>query len=138
MDTSNPGPLLLLGGGVLIALGSILDWFGGFGGGASGLNTDLNGLFGIIALLIGIGLAAVGGIKAFSPSTSLPDNIAGFTLDQISLTEALAVFVFSFSLITESGSKIGLHLTWIGAAVAIAGSVLALRSPASAGPTTTI
>ena len=123
---------------MLIAIGTFLDWAGAFGGSVNGLDTDLNGLFGFIALLIGIGLAVVGGIKAFSPSTSLPDNIAGFTLDQISFTEALAVFIFAFSLVFESGTKIGLHLTWIGAAVAIAGSVLSLlRSPASAGPTTT-
>ena len=131
MDTSNPGPLLLLGGGVLIVLGTILDW----GPGVSGLNTDFNGLFGIIALLIGIGLAAVGGIRAFSPSTSLPENIAGFSLDQWGFAESLAVFLFSFSLITEDGSKIGLHLTWIGAAVAVAGTILSMRSAPSGAST---
>ena len=78
MDTSNPGPLLLLGGGVVIALGSLLNW----GPDTSGLNTDFNGLFGIICLLIGIGFAAVGGIRAFAPSTNLPDNIGGFSLDE--------------------------------------------------------
>lgn len=133
MDTSNPGPLLLLGGGVLIALGTILDWAPS----VSGLDTDINGLFGIIALLIGISLAAVGAIRAFSPSTSLPNDIAGFTLDQLGFAESLAVFLFAFSLITEDGTKIGVHLTWIGAAVAIAGSILSMRS-SDAGTTTTI
>ncbi len=131
MDTSNPAPLLQLGGGVLIALGTILDW----GPGIGGLNTDFNGLFGIIALLIGIGLAAVGAIRAFSPSTSLPDQIAGLSLDQLGFIEALAVFIFAFSLLTESGTKIGLHLTWIGAAVALVGVILALRNPSSSSTT---
>ena len=131
MDTSNPGPLLLLGGGVLIVLGTILDW----GPSTSGMNTDFNGLFGIIALLIGIGLAAIGAIRAFSPSTSLPDNIGGFSLDQLGFAESLAVFLFSFSLITEDGAKIGLHLTWIGGAIAIAGTVLSMRSASSSAST---
>lgn len=118
----------------MIVLGTILDW----GPGVSGLNVDFNGLFGIIALLIGVGLAAVGAIKAFAPSTSLPDDLGGFTLDQISFTAALAVFIFSFSLITEDGTKIGLHLTWIGAAVAVAGAVLSLRAPSGSSTTSTI
>jgi len=130
MDTSNPGPLLLLGGGLLIALGTILDWFPG----ASGLNVDFNGLFGIVALLIGLGLAAVGAIRAFAPDTKLPDEIAGFSFDQLSFVEAVTVFLWSFALIFESGTKIGLHLTWIGGAVATAGAVLSMRNAPVGGP----
>lgn len=137
MDTSNPGPLLLLGGGVLIALGSILNWGGGFGTSVSGLDTDLNGLFGIICLLIGIGLAAVGGIRAFSPSTKLPDNIAGFSLNELGFAEALAVFIGSFAWISESGTKIGVHITWIGAVVALVGVILSMRN-ADAGSAASI
>lgn len=132
MDTSNPGPLLLLGGGVVIALGTILDW----GPSTSGLNVDFNGLFGIIALLIGIGLAVVGGIKAFSPSTALPDDIVGFSMDQVAFVEGLTVFIGAFSMAFEDGVKFGAHLTWIGAAVAIAGSVLSMRSSGSSAPST--
>lgn len=109
---------------MVIALGSILDW----GPSTSGLDTDLNGLFGIICLVIGIALAAVGAIRAFSPSTSLPDNIAGFSLNELGFAEALAVFLGSFALITEDGTKIGLHLTWIGGAVALAGVILSMRN----------
>jgi hypothetical protein len=133
MDT-NPGPLLLLGGGIVIAVGTILDW----GPGLSGLNIDFNGLFGIIALLIGISLAAVGGIKAFAPSTSLPDDFLGFSLDQMGFIEALTVFIGAFSVVFENGIKIGAHLTWIGAAVAIAGSVLNMRSPSGSSAPSTI
>lgn len=131
MDTSNPGPLLLLGGGVLIVIGTILDW----GPSTSGLDTDLNGLFGIIALLIGLGMIALGAIRAFSPSTSLPDSIAGFSMDQIVLAEALTVFLWSFALVFEDGAKAGVHLTWIGGAVALAGAVLSLRGTGSTSTT---
>jgi hypothetical protein len=130
MDTSNPGPLLLLGGGVVIALGTILDW----GPGVSGLNVDFNGLFGIVALLIGLALAAIGAIRAFAPDTKLPDEIAGYSLDQILFVDALTVFLWTFALISESGTKIGLHLTWIGGAVALAGTVLSMRNAPAGGP----
>lgn len=118
----------------MVILGVILDWASGL----SGLNIDLNGLFGIIALLIGVGLVALGAIKAFSPTTSLPSGFAGFSLDQIVFTEAVTVFLWSFALVAADGTKIGLHLTWIGAAVAVAGSVLTLRNSAGSTSPTTI
>ncbi len=121
----------MMGGGVLIVLGSILRWRDfslGFGsGGISGLNFDNMGLFGIIALLIGLGLTAIGAIRAFNVSVNLPDSIAGFSLDQLGLIEAFTVFLWSFALISANFIGIGVHLTWIGAALATAGAVLSLR-----------
>lgn len=135
MDTSNPGPLLLLGGGVLAALGSILDWRDfGFGSGTSGLSLDNMGLFGIIVLLVGVAMAAVGGIRAFAPQTSLPDAVAGFTLNQILFILGVTVFLWSFALIAADGTAIGVHLTWIGAAAAVAGTILSMRTVDSAEP----
>jgi hypothetical protein len=124
----------MLGGGVLIVLATFLNWAPS----TSGLNTDLNGLFGILILLIGLGFIAVGAIRAFSPSTSLPEEIAGFSLDQLGFAEALTVFLWSFALVAEDGVKFGAHLAWIGGAVALAGVILALRSPSGSGATTSI
>lgn len=123
-----------MGGGIVIVLGVILDW----GPRTNGLNTDFNGLFGIVVLLIGIALVAVGGIKAFSPSTALPTNLGGFSLNQLTFAKALTVFLWTFALVGVDGAKIGLHLTWIGAAVAIAGTVLELRNSAGSTSPTTI
>ena len=119
----------------MIILGLILDW----GPGVNGLNVNfLNGLFGIVALMIGIGLVALGAIQLFSPSTSLPSGFAGFSLGEIAVTQAFTVFLWSFALVALDGAKIGLHLTWIGAAVAVAGSVLTLRNSAGSSSPTTI
>lgn len=135
MDTSNPGPLLMLGGGVLVALGSILDWRDfGFGGGVSGISFDNMGLFGLIVLLSGVALAAVGGIRAFAPQTSLPDAVAGFTLNQILFILGVTVFLWSFALIAADGTAIGVHLTWIGAAATVAGTILSMRTVDTAEP----
>jgi len=135
MDTSNPAPLLMLGGGVVVALGSILDWRDfGLGNGLSGLSFDNMGLFGLIVLLAGIALAAVGGIRAFAPQTSLPSALAGFTLDQLLFFLGVTVFLWSFALIAADATAIGVHLTWIGAAVAVAGLVLSMRKAVPTGP----
>lgn len=114
----------MLGGGVVVVLGTILNW----GPEISGLNTDINGFFGILALLMGIAMAAVGGIKAFSPTTTLPEEFLGMSLGQWMFAAAFAVFLGSFSLITEDGTKIGVHLTWLGAAVAAVGAILFIRN----------
>ncbi len=123
MDTSNPGPLLMLGGGVLIALGSILDWRGG----QSGLNFDSAGLYGILVLLIGAGIAFVGANKAFGLNVSLPDEILGLSMTQWVLIEAFTVFIWAFALLSAEFIDFGVHLTWIGGAVTLAGAVLELR-----------
>jgi len=129
LDTSNPGPLLMLGGGVLTALGSVLKWRGfGFGSDISGLSFDNMGLFGLLVLVIGLALAAIGGIRAFAPDTSLPESIAVFTLDQALFILAVTVFLWSFALISATAVKVGVHLTWIGAAIAAVGLALGMRS----------
>lgn len=124
MDTSNPAPLLMLAGGIAMVVGSLLKWVGD----TSGVSTDFMGLLGILTLLLGAAIAAIGAIRAFSPGTALPDAVLGFTLDQLCLTSAFAIFLWTFALITEDGVKFGVHLTWIGAAVAAVGSTLATRT----------
>lgn len=129
MDTSKPGPLLMLGGGAVMVLGSILKWFEG----TSGLETDVTGLLGIFVLLSGLLVIGVGAVRAFGANVNLPDDIAGFSLDQICLFDAFAAFLWTFALVVEDGNKIGLHLSWLGAAVAVAGAVLSSRqTPAAA------
>lgn len=117
-----------------MVLGSLLDWRGFRGAGTSGVSFDSMGLFGILVLLIGLGLVAIGAIRAFGLSVDLPDNIAGFSLNQLALIEAFAVFLWSFALISADFIKVGVHLTWIGAAAAVAGAILAQRE---ATPSTT-
>ncbi|MCP4087288.1 MAG: hypothetical protein GY745_19910 [Actinomycetia bacterium] len=84
MDTSKPGPLLLVGGGVLMVLGSILDWSPN----PSGLSTGAVGLLGIFVLLFGISVGLIGATRAFGLAVPLPDQLLGFTQDQIALVLA--------------------------------------------------
>ena len=127
MDTSKPGPLLMLGGGALMVIATLLDWRGE----SAGLSFDSMGLFGIVVLLSGLMIAAVGGIRAFGANVSLPDDIAGFSLDQICLVDAFTAFIWTFALISGDFVEIGVHLTWLGAAIAATGAALNLRTPAT-------
>lgn len=127
MDTSNPGPLLMLGGGVLMFIGSILKWRFE----SSGVSTDSFGLLGLFVLVFGAAIAGIAAVRAFAPQVSLPERIAGFSIDQIALILGFTAFVWTFTGITATGVEFGLHLSWIGAAAATVGAFLAQRSAAS-------
>ena len=128
MDTSNPGPLLLLGGGVLIALSTILDQRAG----DSGLSFDVAGLYGLLMLVIGVGIAVVGASRAFGFDLPIPDEILGLSLDKWALIEGFTAFIWAFALITAEFVDFGVHLQWIGGAVVVAGAVLSLRQAPAA------
>lgn len=132
MDTSQPGPLMMLVGGVVMAIGTLLDWRSFLSVGTSGLSFDSMGLFGIIALILGLAIAAVGAIKAFGLGVNLPDNILGHTLYQALMVDAFAIFIWTFAWIAADFTGGGVHLTWIGAAVAMVGAALAEKSATAA------
>ena len=96
MDTSNPGPLLLLAGGVLMLIGSILDW----GPSTSGLDLDIFGLLGIVTLLTGVFLGFLGANQAFGLGVGLPDQLAGFSLGQIAFADALVMLMATLGAMT--------------------------------------
>lgn len=119
----------MLGGGLVIALGSILDWRTG----TSGLSFDSTGLFGILVLLMGLGIAFLGAQSAFGLSVGLPEKIAGLSLGQWALIEAFTCFIWAFALISADFIEAGVHITWLGGAIATVGAVLNLReAPAAA------
>ena len=126
-----PGPLLMLGGGVAMFLGAILDWRGG----QSGINFDSMGLFGLLTLVIGAAVAGVAIVRAFAPQVSLPENIMGFSLTQCSVAASLTVFLWTFGTISAEFVDFGLHLAWIGGAAAVAGGVMAGTESTTSAPT---
>ena len=130
MDTSNPGPLVMLGGGVLMVVGPILNWFRG----TRGVDVDVFGLLGIFIVLSGLFVLGIGAIRAFGVETGLPDEIMGFRIEQFGAIDAFASFLWSFALVFESGTRLGLHVSWLGAAAATTGALLALRPPAQTAP----
>lgn len=113
----------MMGGGALMVIASFLTW----GGDTSGLSLDARGLLGILTLIFGAAILAVAAIRMFSPSTSLPAEVVGFSLDKILVILAASVFLWTFGHISASGVKFGIHLTWIGAALAAVGGVLTMQ-----------
>lgn len=112
-------------------LGAIFNWREG----TSGVSTDSFGLLGLFVLLFGAAIAGVAAVRAFAPQVNLPSNIVGFTLDQVMVVLGFTAFLWTFAGITADGTAFGLHLSWIGAAVATVGSVLTARDSAPAGRT---
>ena len=135
MNDLKPGPILMLGGGVLLLLSSFLDWWGPF----SGFETDYFGLLGIFTLLIGIAAAGIGGATAFAPQINLPSNILGFTIAQFVGALAFSAFIWLFGFQFGQNSEFGLALGWIGAVVTIAGAVVTdmQANPSGSGSATT-
>lgn len=135
MNDLKPGPILMLGGGVLLLLSSFLDW----GPGTSGFETDAFGLLGILTLLIGVGAAGIGGATAFAPQVKLPSQILGFTIAQFVGALSFSAFIWLFAFQFSEFSEIGISLGWIGAVVAIAGAIVTdmQAEPSSGGSTTT-
>ncbi len=133
MDTSNPGPLLMLGGGILMFVGSLLSWRPD----TSGVSTDAFGLLGILTLLFGLLIAGLGGIKAFATGVEIPSEVLGISMDKVAVILSVSIFLWAFGAIAANFIEFGVHLTWIGAAIATVGGVLASRADAAA-PATSI
>ncbi len=121
----------MMGGGILMLIGSFLDWrFAN-----AGLSTDAMGLLGILTLLFAIAIIGVPALRMFSPSTALPGAVAGFAIDKVLVILAATVFLWTFGQISADRVDFGTHLTWIGAAVAAVGGVMTMHEAGS--PATT-
>ncbi len=134
-----PGTIMLIAGGVVLAISTFLDWrgFGDFG--SNGWETDAFGLQGIFVFLIGVAIAGAVAAKSFA-GMHLPPKVLGFTLNQLFLALGLAAFLITFGLQIGDGSKFGVTLGWIAAAVVIAGAFMESQgdsaAPSNRPPTT--
>lgn len=128
----SPGAIAALIGGVALLIGTFLDWVGGIGGANIFDYSTLTGLFLIVIAAVGI---ASGAIAAFAPQVQLPDEMIGFTRDQLVTALGFAAFVLSFSfLFIAEGFQIGSILATLGAAAIAVGGVL--QSQGSGGGAT--
>jgi hypothetical protein len=142
MDMKPPA-MMKLGGGALLFIGTFFDWYGasegGFSFGFSGTDIDFNGLQGIFALLIGLAIATVAGLRAFAPQVNIPAAVAGFAIDKLLFMLGIAVFLMCFGGLFLSagplGPKIGLFLCTIGAAIAVVGSFMDSKESSTAPAT---
>ncbi|MCP3935267.1 MAG: hypothetical protein GY708_07835 [Actinomycetia bacterium] len=118
-----PSAITMMAGGVLLFVSTFIDWVGGGPYGANGLETDAFGLLGIIVLLVGLAVAGLTAATTFG-NVKLPEDIMGFTMDQVVMELGIIAFVPTFALQFASNSKFGLTLAWLSAAAIVVGSVL--------------
>jgi len=132
MDNSDikPSTSMLIAGGAVLFLSTLLDWASGndFGfDGASGWDTDFFGLHGILVAVIGLAIGGGVALNQFG-NVSMPDKILGFDHDQLHLALGLAAFCITFGYQFASGDKgIGILLGWLASAVIMAGAIMDLQ-----------
>jgi hypothetical protein len=89
----SPANIVILAGGVVMLIGSFLDFYtiSGFGGGTASFNAWSGGsgfgIFGIatVVVLCGIVMAAQVGLTSFASNVSVPDKVLGLSWDQVHL-----------------------------------------------------
>ncbi len=126
-----PSAMCLLGGGALLFIASFLKWAGNSFVSVNGLDTDVNGMLGIFTLLIGLAVAGITAATTFG-EVKLPEQVLGFTIDQIVMKLGFAAFLITFGLQFRSSAAFGITLAWIASAAIVVGSVLKQRESVSA------
>lgn len=128
-DGIKPSTIMLIAGGAVVFLASILDWVE-FGGS----KTEWFGIQWLFTLLIGGGIALGVALTTFA-NVSLPDNLLGFSRSQLHLSLSFSAFLILFGLQFGEGREVGILLGWIGAAVMCAGAFMEMQSESSGGST---
>jgi hypothetical protein len=127
VDKSQHGPLLMLAGGGLMAISTFINWRND----EAGLGNALFGLLGLLTLVFALAIIAVGAIRLADSDLKLPQSVAGFSVEQLVTIMAVAVLVPTFGSLSGERVNGGLHLAWLGAALAAAGGLLAARNSES-------
>ena len=109
----SPAGIVILGAGVVMLIGSFLDFYSyaGFGfnawSGAQGF-----GIFGIatVVVLCGIVMAGQVAVATFASNVSLPDRVLGLTWDQIHLALGFqaALMMLAFLIRAKGGASFGI------------------------------
>lgn len=129
MDTVKPATIMLIGGGALLFIASILDWT------EFSSKTDVFGIQWIFTLIIGGGVAVLVVLSNFA-NVDLPDNVLGLSMNQIYLMLSFAAFLMMFGLQFGEFREIGVLLGWVAAAVMTAGAVMEEQGSGSSAPPT--
>jgi hypothetical protein len=134
MNDLKPGPLVALGGAVVLLISTFLPWLDVFGFTENGLNSDFFGLIGVLVLIMAVVVGVIAALQAFAPQVGLPDRIVGYTQTQLIMVLGTASFLTTFGLQFRSSTGIGILIAWIGAALIIVGAVLQMREGAASPP----
>jgi hypothetical protein len=126
---------MLIGGGALLFIATLLDWFGSGAFGYNGWETRAYGLQGIFVAAIGVIVAVGAALSTFS-NVSLPDSLLSFSRNQVYLILSFAAFLIMFGLQFATSTDIGILLGWIAAAVMTAGAFMEEQPHGSGTPPT--
>lgn len=128
MENVKPSSWLLMGGGAVLFIASLLDWVDiNFGS-----KTEWFGIQWIFTLLIGGGIAVAVGLRNFG-NVELPDNILGFDRAQLHMMLSFAAFLITFGQQFGESRAIGVLLGWIAAAVMCVGAFMEMKEGAAEG-----
>jgi len=121
---------MLLAGGAVLFISTFLDWLSVGPFSQSGWSTDAYGLTGIFVAIIG--LAVAGGTAATTfANVSLPDEILGFTRDQVYCVLGLSAFLITFGLQFGNSTGIGILIGWLASAAVVAGAFIDMQASGS-------
>lgn len=126
-DDIKPSTIMLIAGGTVLFISTFLDWVDSGPFSQGGWSTEFNGLLGIIVGVIGVAVAG-GTVATKFAGVSLPDEIIGFSHDQIHLALGFAAFLITFGLQFRDFSGIGILIGWIASAVIVAGAYLDIQA----------
>jgi len=129
-DGIKPGTIMLIGGGAVMFIASLLDWIDL--GGSRASKTDIIGIVWLFTLIIGLGIAVLVALTTFA-NVEIPDNILGFTRNQLYVALSFAAFLIFFGNQFGEERAIGVTLGWIAAAVAVAGGIMEMQGEGGGG-----
>ena len=126
MDNIKPSTWLLMGGGIVLLLSTFLDWVSVGPFGANAWDTDFFGLLGIYCAIIGLIIGGGIALRQFG-NVNMPDQIMGFTHEQIHLIGAEFALLITIGFLVRGDVGIGLWLGLLGSAAMMAGAVMDLK-----------
>ena len=140
----SPANIVILAGGVVILIGSFLDFYkaksvtiGGFTVHASGGgNAWGSGSFLIATLpaILGVVMAAQVAVSAFASGVSLPERVLGLTWTQVHLALGFQAAIMMIAFLIRSKGPldfgVGFWLMLIAAIALLVGAIMRTREPA--------
>jgi len=126
MNSLRPGIIATLAGGVVLLIASFLDWqsfgAGGFSIGFTAWDRGLTGFFLLVIAGVAIGFAAVAG---FAPQVNLPEDVLGFSRNQLVMALGASTFIFSICMLFANGGfQIGTILAVLASAAIAVGAYM--------------
>jgi hypothetical protein len=131
------GEKIILPAGVVLFILGFLPWYsvdlGPFGSWSHNGWQSPASFWSILAILIGLAMAVVVGLKAFS-TVVIPDNVGGATWPKIHLAAGVVALVFLLIkfLGNHDNTAYGLYLSIIATAALAAGGFLMFREESAA------